>query len=231
MTATATDCCLRVGSTTCNFACKHHAHLTILGVCGTATLVGGVVATTVLGAAIGVGYIVAGVATISLYVASQRLRRERRASARATQLEHNNIELTTRNTKLCDEMHDVACENNRLIDANEGLRRDVNMFKETIGLVGQTSDSFLEDLRQAWRSYKSENDRHANLVSHQARLHLWQMIQHFDTNSDLQLTDAELASSIAYLKVTYPAIDTEKLSVLSMQSAEEVLGLGPRVVI
>lgn len=209
---------------------RHHVdckgiHVPALGVTGTVALVGGVLATTFVGASTGIGYLVAGIALLGLCVAAKRLRTERGASARAAELSDANAQLNSRIAELRDEMHTVARENNQLVDATETLKRDVQMFKETVGLVGEGGESLLEDLRQAWRSYKTENDRHEHLVGHQARLHLWQLIQHFDTNADLQLTDAELAAAIAYLKASYPALDTDKLVRLSMRDAEEVLGL------
>lgn len=181
------------------------------GILSVASFAGGVVLCAFVDELAGAGFLVAGVSLGLTCVAMRRVRLARSLSVTATRLRADVAVL--------------ADENDRLETASRSLQADLEVLKQTVGIVGEKSSDMLRSLHEVWRSYRAENDRQARLLDRQARLHVWQLIQHFDVDSDLLLTDAEMRAAVEYLRCAYPNARVDELGTIGMHNVNELLGV------
>merc|ERR1719424_927393 len=85
------------------------------------------------------------------------------------------------------------------------------MFKEMAGIMGEGAENLLEELKAAHLRQKAANARQSMLVKSQAQIVLLQLMQHFDTNKDFALSEAELLNSKAYLAAGFPNANFDAL--------------------
>ena len=91
------------------------------------------------------------------------------------------------------------------------LEEEVQMFKEMAGIMGEGAENLLEELKAAHLRQKAANARQSMLVKSQAQIVLLQLMQHFDTNKDFALSEAELLNSKAYLAAGFPNANFDAL--------------------
>eukprot|EP00900_Chrysochromulina_parva_P006843 jgi/Chrpa1/1615/Chrysochromulina_OHIO_Genome00010725-RA len=98
-------------------------------------------------------------------------------------------------------------ENASLQASNKRLGSDLEMLKDTIGMIGNRGEDWLESLRLLHKAQKRENDRHALLLRGHARIVLLQLIQHFDLDKTMRLNTAEWRAAEAFLLAGFPDVN------------------------
>lgn len=98
-------------------------------------------------------------------------------------------------------------DNANLKRISKDFERQLTKLHETIGAVGHQRDGMLDRLERLWKQQKlendrqrTENDRHAALLDTQSRLELVRMMQIFDLDRDVALSDEEWQRAATYLK-------------------------------
>ena len=103
------------------------------------------------------------------------------------------------------------------------------VLQETIGIVGEMSSAWLDQLRHLSSQHKKENDRQALMLKGHARIIMLQLIQHFDVNGDLKLDTAELAAAEAFLLAGFPNMDIRSLELKASSSGVTLADLEPLI--
>ena len=159
----------------------------------------------------GIGFIMSGGSLGVAFGAMKRLLLAQSLATSAQQLKLENDELRETAERLgCDVEH-FRQENQNLSTISDELTSDLEVLKDAIGAVGRDGDRMMVQLRSMWKQYKAENDRHAKLLRGQARMLLLQLVQHFDADSDLHLSDTELNASATYIKASFPQCNFDEL--------------------
>lgn len=186
--------------------------------CSVAGTISGLVLSTAYDPLAGTGFLLAGVSTTCLTYTVRTLRLSKSLASSAQVLKVENDELRASNDELRTavetvqtQLDDFAKQNNELSKLSDELSEDLSMLRGAIGAVGSAGNDIMNRLRNLWKSFKSENDRHSQLIKAQSRLQLVQIMQHYDSDTDASLDDDELAAAKAYLQATFPNADIASL--------------------
>jgi len=161
--------------------------------------------------------------------AARELRLRRSLEYSLGEMREENQKMAQANTTLEANMSTLQATNTTLKETSASLQGDLTMLKETIGLVGEMSGAWLEQLRQLHLQHKRENDRQALMLKGHARIIMLQLIQHFDVNGDLKLDADELRAAEAFLLAGFPNVDISSLEAKASSSGVTLADLEPLV--
>ena len=99
----------------------------------------------------------------------------------------------------------------KLESASRGLKDDLEMLKNTIGIVGENADIMIGKLRQIHQSLQLENDKHSLLVQNSAMLHILNIIRHFDNNLNFILDNNEIELAKDMILRSFPQLKWENV--------------------
>ena len=166
----------------------------------------------------GAGYLLCGLALGGLAACVRKLRLAKSIASSASVLRAENDELRETNddlrrsvTRTEELATELRFQNDRLTATGEQLQTDVTLLRDAIGAVGEQGDDIIKRLRVVWQQYQLANQRHTSLLDAQARLQLVQIMQHFDTDTDMRLNESELEAAKAYLQAAFPNGDVNAL--------------------
>lgn len=170
----------------------------------------------------GTGYLLFGLATGGMAMSVRQLRMAKTIASAANTLQAENDELSATNdelqtnvTRINDQANVLRRENERLMDLESRMKEDIDVLRNIVGAVGEKGDDILKRLHALWKSYEAENLRHSSLLSAQYRLHLMQIVQHFDKDTDARLSDKEMQAAEAYLQAAFPEGDIQAVKTMA----------------
>lgn len=106
---------------------------------------------------------------------------------------------------------DLEKNNEKLEKISTSMEEDLDTLKHTVGILGESGGDILMQLRGVHKKLKDQNDRHSVLIKRQMCLHVIQLVQHLDKNSDFVLDQNELEGSRRYINAIVPDLDVNEL--------------------
>jgi len=173
---------------------KYHGTLVGCGMLSFLGVTSGMLVAFTIGSTCGLGYLLLGLVSGTSFVLIKNMKVSKDLETSVNILQSENVLLQENNEKL-----------NLL---SENLQSDIDIISESIKLVGESTDDFMEKLRTNYEKLKQENDRHKTLNRQQAMYQLMQIFRHFDTNQDFFLNDEELKENEVYIKSMFPKFNT-----------------------
>ena len=129
-------------------------------------------------------------------------------------LEQQNNELQSNVTRLDGEVGELEGHVDELEQVKVGLNDQLEAIKKVHDLVGEEGEEMIKKLQSMYGSYKSENDRHAQLLAQQSDFHMFQILQHFDMDFNGSIEGAEIENLIEYLRNKYSNFDESEIRAL-----------------
>ena len=175
------------------------------------SLIFGVICMVLFNNIAGVGYLLSGsFSTISLYNI-RKVRTQASLQKSVHSLAEENDELKETNDDLKETNDDLGDNITKLESASRGLKDDLEMLKNTIGIVGENADIMIGKLRQIHQSLQLENDKHSLLVQNSAMLHILNIIRHFDNNVNFILDNNEIELAKDMILRSFPQLKWENV--------------------
>ena len=175
------------------------------------SLIFGVICMVLFNNIAGVGYLLSGsFSTISLYNI-RKVRTQASLQKSVHSLAEENDELKETNDDLKETNDDLGDNITKLESASRGLKDDLEMLKNTIGIVGENADIMIGKLRQIHQSLQLENDKHSLLVQNSAMLHILNIIRHFDNNLNFILDNNEIELAKDMILRSFPQLKWENV--------------------
>lgn len=199
-----------LNSNICSFSCGKCIDLTFV-IFTLMSLIFGVVYMVLIDNIAGVGYLLSGsFSTISLYNI-RKVRTQSSLQNSVHSLSEENDELKETNDDLKETNDDLSDNINKLQCASKVLTKDLEMLKNTIGIMGENADDVIGKLRQIHQSLQLENDKHSLLVQNSAMLHILNIIRHFDSNVNFVLDYNEIELAKDMILKSFPKLKWENV--------------------
>lgn len=185
----------------------HYAALSCCGCMSVCGIIAGTVTALTLGTVCGIGYLIAGGVSGISVVLIKRLELAKDIEDSLSMLKCENKILTESNQEYNRLNFHLGESITQLEDTKQHLKDDLDMLSESVKIVGETTDEFIEKLKRHYGRLKSENDRHESLNKQQASFQIMQLFKHFDANQDYRLSNKELEMNSTFLKSMFPEFD------------------------